>query len=71
MGSSFGGQVALDWALHHQERTAGLVVLDADWPTDDLSRTVYRELTKSQRQEFATEDAWDSASNVEHVASLM
>ncbi len=68
VGSSFGGQVVLDWALHHPERTAGLVLLDADWPTGDLARNPFRELTKSQRQEFEAEDAWDSASNVEHMA---
>ena len=67
VGSSIGGHVALDWALHHPERTAGLVILDADWPTGELSRTLYRELTKSQRREFAAEDAWDAASNVEHM----
>jgi hypothetical protein len=68
VGSSFGGQVVLDWALHHPERTAGLVILDTDWPTDDLSRNPFRELTESQRQEFAADDRWNSDSNVEHVA---
>ena len=68
VGSSFGGQVVLDWALHHSDRTAGLVLLDADWPTDDLSRSVFRELTKSQLREFQAEDAWDADSNAEHVA---
>lgn len=67
VGSSLGGHVALDWALHHTERTAGLVLLDADWPTGDLSRTVFRELTDRQLRDFQAEDAWDSPSNVEHL----
>ncbi|HUR52474.1 MAG TPA: alpha/beta hydrolase [Mycobacteriales bacterium] len=67
VGSSFGGQVVLDWALHHPARTAGLVVLDTDWPTGDLDRTPSRFTPAAQRAEEIAGDKWDAADNVENI----
>ncbi|HUR73010.1 MAG TPA: alpha/beta hydrolase, partial [Sporichthya sp.] len=66
VGTSFGGEVAFNWALHHAGRTAGLVILDTDWPTTDESKTVYPLLPAKQRAEEKAGNKWDAPDNVEH-----
>jgi pimeloyl-ACP methyl ester carboxylesterase len=68
VGSSFGGQVVLDYALHHSDRVAGMVILDTDWPTGDVSRSPDRELTPAERHQIKVWDAWDAADNRERIA---
>jgi pimeloyl-ACP methyl ester carboxylesterase len=68
VGASFGGQVVLEYALHHPTRVAGLVILDTDWPTTDPKRSPDQLLTKAERQHIVRGDAWDNPSNIEHVA---
>jgi pimeloyl-ACP methyl ester carboxylesterase len=68
VGTSFGGQVALDWALHHPDRTAGLVILDTDWPTGDVTRNPSKFTPAAQRAEEIAGDKWDSPDNVENIA---
>jgi pimeloyl-ACP methyl ester carboxylesterase len=68
VGSSFGGQVVLDYALHHADRVVGLVILDTDWPTGDVARSPARVLTPAERHEIKVADAWDAPDNREHIA---
>lgn len=67
VGQSFGGAVALGWALRHPERIAGLVVVDTDWPTTDINRRTDRLLSAEQRAYEAAGNAWDAPDNTEHV----
>ncbi len=67
VGTSFGGEVAFNWALHHPDRTAGLVILDTDWPTTDESKTVSDLVPPEQRAEEIAGDKWDAPGNVEHL----
>jgi pimeloyl-ACP methyl ester carboxylesterase len=67
VGASFGGLVMLDLALTHSERTAGLVVLDTDWPTTDPQKSPDKMITPAQRAEYIRLDAWDNGPNVERI----
>jgi pimeloyl-ACP methyl ester carboxylesterase len=67
VGASFGGLVALDYALTHPERAAGLVVLDTDWPTADRRRSPDKLVTPAQRAEYIRLDAWDNPPNIERI----
>jgi pimeloyl-ACP methyl ester carboxylesterase len=67
VGASFGGLVVLDFALTHPERTAGLVVLDTDWPTADRRRSPDKLITPAQRAEYIRLDAWDNPPNIERI----
>lgn len=67
VGTSFGGEVVLNWALHHPERTAGLVILDTDWPTTDESKTPSKSIPADQRAAEIAGDKWNAPDNVEHL----
>jgi pimeloyl-ACP methyl ester carboxylesterase len=67
VGTSFGGQVVLDWALHHPSRAAGLVILDTDWPTGDIQRTPARYQPAAQTAEEMAKDVWNAPDNVENI----
>ena len=69
VGTSFGGEVVLDYALHHSDRVVGLVILDRDWPTGALARSPDRELTAAERHAITVGDDWDAPGNAEHIAS--
>ena len=67
VGTSFGGQAALDWALHHPTRTAGLVILDTDWPTGDVDRTPARFTPAAQRAQENAQDESNGPDKLEHI----
>ena len=68
VGTSFGGLVSLYYALTHTDQTAGLVILDSDWPTTDPARDPTRSvLTKAQWAQILANDTWNSPDNREQV----
>lgn len=67
VGTSFGGEVMLNWALHHADRTAGLVILDTDWPTTDVTQTMAKSIPAAQRAEWIAADKWDAEGNDENI----
>lgn len=66
VGQSFGGAVVLNFALRNPERTAGLVILDSDWPRTDVDPRIARLYTAEERAHFAAE-TWDNPENKEHI----
>jgi pimeloyl-ACP methyl ester carboxylesterase len=38
VGNELGAQIVLHYALTHEKDVAGLVIVDTDWPTTDVSR---------------------------------
>ncbi len=67
VGASFGGVAALHFALTHPNRTAGLVILDTDWPTTDFSLTSDKFLPAALLAEIRAQDRWDAADNIERI----
>jgi pimeloyl-ACP methyl ester carboxylesterase len=71
VGTSFGGQIVLHYALTHQADTAGLVILDTDFPTTDPARDPLGVLLSPA--EFAAmraDDVWAQATLAETVALI-
>jgi len=71
VGTSFGGQIVLHYALTHQADTAGLVILDTDWPTLKSTRDPLGVLlSAADYAAMRADDAWAQATLAETVALI-
>jgi len=71
VGTSFGGQIALHYALTHGADTAGLVILDTDFPTLDPARDPLGVLlSPAEYAAMKADDAWAQATLAETVALI-
>ena len=68
VGQSLGGGIVLRWALQHPKRTAGLVIVDTDWPTTDMKKSINQLTPAKQLAEEAAKDVWNSPDNTEHIS---